>query len=236
MAKNVAIVYFGMARTIQKTAASHKKYLRDVLTAAGINYKIYFHTWLTDNGYRVWDKVHTAPADTYWTLLEPNVYKCENQDHFTATLPFHDYFYEDVYKTVGHSKDGEWLPYLVLNHICAMESQRRALSMIDTNHDAILLIRPDAMLEEAFPVDLIKNMWSNTVYIPDFKHNEGYNDRMALGDVASMSVYMNRIKGAADYRRQHGRIVAEKYLKYTLQMAGLIVMPFPYRFEFIRPN
>jgi hypothetical protein len=108
--------------------------------------------------------------------------------------------------------------------------------MIDGGHDAVLLIRPDAMLEEPFPVDMIKNMAPRTVYLPDFKHNEGYNDRMALGDLGAMSVYMNRLGGAAEYRRHHGRIVAEKYLKYTLDTAGLTVAPFPYSFEFIRPD
>jgi hypothetical protein len=236
----IAIVYFGMPRAIPATWQSHATNLKDVLKEAGISYKIFYHSWKTAGPYRVWAQEHEPPGAEDYRMLQPNYYRCDDQDEFTRGLRFADYFYEDVWRARGDSRHGgEWRPELVLNHLCALESQRRAFNMVlDTRNafDAILLVRPDALLEKPFPVRFLQSLQPKTVYVPDFKHNEGVNDRMAFGDMAAMRTYMCRIEGAAAYRAAHGRIVSEKYLRDVLDTARITVTKFQYEFEFARPR
>jgi hypothetical protein len=198
----------------------------------------FFHMWTTKQGYRVWDKEYKQSGFSDWNLLKPNLYKSESQDVFTTDLKFSDYFYQHIWDTRGHGKAGEWLPYLTLNHLCALESQRRALEMVmhePEKFDYLMLLRNDALFTEEFPVERLLKAAAKTVYVPDFKHNEGINDRMAFGDVKAMSIYMNRISYAKHYRATVGRIVSEKFLKDVLDQYDIRVEKFPYTFEFKRP-
>ena len=79
----------------------------------------------------------------------------ENQEEFIDKLDFSKYFYKHIYETKGHSRKGEWLPYLVKNHLCALESQKRALKMVENENehfDYVIFIRPDSLFKQKLPV------------------------------------------------------------------------------------
>ena len=231
----VALVYFGMPRSIAETYKSHEQYIKKPLDDANIPYDVIFHTWQTKKGYRVWDRPYKPSEHNDWNLLKANLYKCENQDAFTEKLTAGDFFYQHIWDTVGHGKQGEWLPYLVMNHICALESQRRAFEMLmsmNKSYDYIILLRPDALFRE--PLQLFQPT-PGTIYVPDFSHNEGVNDRMAIGDIDSMRVYMNRILLAKEYRAKYGRIVSEKFLKDVLDFHDIAIKKISFSFELKRP-
>ena len=197
------------------------------------------HTWYTKSKQRVWETELSIPIDyNEYKLLNPAYYRIDDQDTFTDALDFGQYFYEPVWIEKGDSPDGEWLPKLILNHLCALESQKRVTYMVlesRNKYDLILYIRPDALLLTPFPVKMLLNIQEGDILIPNFDHCEGYNDRCAVMHVKTAPLYGKRINGIIDYRRTQGGIVSEKYVKYICDKNQLNVILIDFHFELIRP-
>ena len=49
------------------------------------------------------------------------------------------------------------------------------------HYDAVAYMRPDVLYNCPFPVKQLEELKPNTVYIPDFHHWRGLNDRFAMG-------------------------------------------------------
>lgn len=61
------------------------------------------------------------------------------------------------------------------------------------NYDAVLYLRPDVLYNCPLPVDAIRNLKQNTLYIPDFHHFKGYNDRFVLGSPMAAANWGDRL-------------------------------------------
>lgn len=70
------------------------------------------------------------------------------------------------------------------NLLCQLNSIEQVTSMwrgSEMTYDAVFYLRPDMLYNCPFPVHLLDNLRSDAVYIADFHHWHGYNDRFALG-------------------------------------------------------
>ena len=65
-----------------------------------------------------------------------------------------------------------------LNSVAAVTRLWRAAG---TAYDAVVYLRPDVYFNCPFPVDVLETLADNTVYVPDFHHWGGLNDRFAMG-------------------------------------------------------
>ena len=65
-----------------------------------------------------------------------------------------------------------------LNSVAAVTHLWRAAG---TAYDAVVYLRPDVYFNCPFPVDVLETLADNTVYVPDFHHWGGLNDRFAMG-------------------------------------------------------
>lgn len=230
----VAICYFGLTRSTRRVYQSHHALLFAPLKAAGAAVDVYMHTWQTDTPC-VW--FTPAPPLDYdeYKLLEPNAYVIDKQDDFIATIDFGRMFDAELYQRIGDSPDGEWHPRLILNHLCALESQKRAFRIAQASgvaYDHVLFVRPDTQLLTPFDP-----LWISRPYallIPDFDHYSGLNDRFAALPFASAAPYACRVDEIAEFRKANGRIVSEKYVKYIADKYYGGVSLAPFRFELIR--
>lgn len=215
----VAFLYFGMPRSLNMVYQTHFENIFNIFKNNNINYDIFIHTWKTDKN-RVWNKDISAPINYEdYNLLTPNYYKIDNQDEFLESIDFSDYFYKDIYDSKGDSKDGEWIPELIRNHLCALESQRRVTEMMyesNNNYDYVIYIRPDYTINNPFDVKIFNIIGDKTIVIPKDDSNEGYNDRFAIMSYDMAKFYGYRIKELKDFRKNNGRIVSEKYVKYII--------------------
>ena len=82
-----AILYFGLTRSTKKVYMSHIMSVYNLLDSYNISYMKFMHTWRTnDNKQRVWYKTIEKEIDyTEYKLLQPDVYKIENQEDFLNT-------------------------------------------------------------------------------------------------------------------------------------------------------
>jgi hypothetical protein len=236
---NIAICYWGMTRSTKFIYKTHLENLHNQLKINNINYKIFMHTWKTkDNKNIIWENESNILVDyEEYKLLEPDYYQIDDQTTFLDTINFDNYFYEDIYDTIGHSPNGEWLPQLIRNHLCALESQKRVFNMVKKSNiefDYIIYIRPDVLLLNNFDTNCLKNVFDITLL--NYEHYEGYNDRFAIIPFKLEDKYSNRIDEIIEFRKTKGRIVSEKYVKYIVDKYYTNKQFINFKMRIIRPD
>lgn len=237
----IAICYYGLLRTLNLNYKSHFEKIFDIFTKNNITYDIFMHTWHTNNQYVWGNKIDKEINYEDCKLINPYKLKIDSQDDFLKNLKFDDYFYNDVYTNIGHTPEGEWLPELVRNHLCALESLKRVYNLINlenTTYDYILVIRPDCIINDEFPIKKIleiHNSNNTNISIPNFEHNEGYNDRFAFIDFKHSKIYCKRIDYLKEFRKNNGRIVSEKYTKFICDNLYQVNFIDNFTFDLVRP-
>ena len=243
MEYDFAIVYCGLTRSLKQTHESHKKYIFDVLTKHKLTYKKFMHTWKTkDDKQYVWENIIPQKIDySEYRLLSPDLYKLDNQDEFLESVDMNNYFYKHVWNERGHSHYGEWLPQLVTNHLCMLESQKRGFHMVKENvmkgdkFKFIIFVRPDVTIENELPVDIIISSDAN-IHIPNHSHHEGLNDQFAVINYDYAHLYANKIDELADFRKNYGRIVSEKYCKFIILKYNMKLHELDFKYSITRPK
>jgi hypothetical protein len=215
----IAICYWGMTRSSKYVYKSHLNNLFEILRKNSFDFDIFMHTWKVENDKNIiWEKEIDINIDySEYLLLKPHYYKIDEQKLFTDTLNFSDYFNKDLYNKYGGDTNNEWRPQLIMNHLCALESQKRVYKMvIDSNKqfDYILFVRPDVNIMNKFDVSVLNTDFD--IIIPNYDHHEGYNDRFAILPFNKASEYSCRIDEIVEFRKTNGRIVSEKYVKYII--------------------
>ena len=236
-----AIIYFGLTRSVKKTHESHKKHVFDMLKNNSLTYKTFMHTWKTKDGTQnIWETVIPQKIDLLeYKLLSPDYYKLDDQGEFLESINMDDYFYKDVWEKKGDTPDGEWLPKMVSNHLCMLESQKRGLNLVKDcvlkgdKFKFVIFIRPDVTIHSNLPVGNIA--LNKGIYIPNHSHYEGFNDQFAILDYEDVDYYGSRIGEIADYRKNHGKIVGEKYCKFIITKYNMKVNQIDFKYSITRP-
>ena len=240
MEYDFAIIYFGLTRSVIKTHETHKKYVFDVLKKENLTYKTFIHTWKTkDDRQNIWEDIIPQKINYgEYKLLSPDYYKLDDEDDFLESINMDDYFYKDVWEKMGTS--GEWLPKMVSNHLCMLESQKRGLNMVNSSVSEgnkfkfIMFIRPDITIHNDLPVSIIVNNIKE-IYIPNHGRYEGLNDQFAIMNYEDAHHYGNRIDEASDFRKNHGRIVGEKYCKFIISKYFMKHNEIDFNYSITRP-
>lgn len=235
----IAICYWGMTRSTKIIYESHINNLYNILKNNNIEFNIFMHTWKTLNDINiVWEKNTNIPVDyEEYKLLKPDFYKIENQSEFINSINFENYFNEELYIKYGGELHYEWKPQLILNHLCALESQKRVYNMVvdsKNNYDFIMFIRPDVFIQNIFDTNWLNNNFD--IIIPTTNHNEGYNDRFAILHFNNSIKYSTRIDEIIEFRKNHGRIVSEKYVKYIIDKYYPNLQLIDFNMLLVRPN
>ena len=168
--------------------------------------------------------------------MNPNHYKIEIQDEFLNSIDFSKYFYKNVYDKYKFDKvKGEWKPNLIKNHLCALESQKRVLRMVNTNiFNRVIFVRPDVMIKVKLNIEKLLNMKKHTIILPFGDNYEGYNDRFAICTWRNAHEYGDRINEIIEFRKKNGRIVSEKYVKFIIEKYNMSIDTMSFPMEIIR--
>jgi len=242
MKYDFAIVYFGLTRSTKKVYKSHIHNIFNKLKNNKLNYKIFIHTWKTnDNKQKVQQQTISKEIDyNEYKLLNPDFYMIENQNDFIQTVDMNKYFYKKVWDKKGQGPDGEWPPGLIINHLCALESQKRGLEMVEkfvekgNTFKYVMFVRPDVLIHNKLPLKKIL-LKQYEISIPNEKHYFGYNDRFAIINYNKATIYGKRINEIADFRKSNGRITSEKYVKFIITKYKLKLKKIKFSFDVVRP-
>jgi len=234
----LAICYWGMTRSTRYVYGSHETHVFNVLKQNNIDYDVYIHTWKTDNNI-IWEHDCGIENDyDEYKLLHPDFYGIDNQADFLNTICFPDYFNEELYNKYGGDTHHEWRPYLIKNHLCALESQKRVTNMMlssNIKYDYVMYIRPDVEIHNPINIEWL-NINDCQIVLPDNEHHEGYNDRFAIVCYQDCHKYGKRIEEIIDFRKNNGRIVSEKYVKFIINKYFNNIRFVNFRFTIIRPH
>ena len=235
----IAICYWGITRSTKFVYKSHFLNLFIPLKKNNIEYKIFMHTWKVENNQNIiWEHVSPIQIDCEeYKLLQPHYYKIDEQKIFKDQINFSEYFNKELYDKYGGDTPHEWRPQLIMNHLCALESQKRVYQMVnDTGEefDFIIYVRPDVNMINNFNINWLKENFD--IMIPNTDHNEGLNDRFGILPFNKALKYSTRIDEIIEFRKNHGRIVSEKYLKFIISKYYSNCKLIPFIMKIIRPD
>ena len=223
----IAICYYGILRSLPITYSSHINNIFKILKTNNVEFDVYVHTWTGKLTEYCWNNKKDFINDpTIAKLLNPKILVIDDQDIFLDKLNFTEYFYQDVYDLRGDNPAAEWAPYMVRNLIFGFESLKRSVNLALESqeiYDAVLILRPDMLINIPIDINTINSITHNTIVIPNYDHGEGANSNMAYCSIDCVKKYSNMVDLMPEFRKNHGRIVAEKYVKYILQTSGSII-------------
>lgn len=232
----IAVVYWGLTRSAPLVTQTHETNLYAPLEKAGYKVDRYLHTWRTETP-MVWGNQDTPTDGSGAHEFHPVLAQIDSQEDFLKAIIFSDYFNEAVWNATGEYGRQEWRPELLRNHLCALESLRRAFALVpNSNYKFILFLRPDMELLEPFPTNSLEGLPPRGILITDLSHGEGFNDRFALLHEDNAGFYANRIEWLKEFRKTHGRIVSEKVVKAAIERANLKVSLISWRIRRVRTD
>jgi hypothetical protein len=98
----------------------------------------------------------------------------------------------------------------------------------------IMFIRPDITIHNELPIETIIANY-NKIHLPNHSHHEGKNDQFSIMNYNNALLYGNRIDEIAEYRKNNGRIVGEKYCKFIIFKYNMSINEIDFKYAITRP-
>lgn len=212
---SIAILFYGLTRSLKYTAHSIENNILKVLRDSGISFKIYLHTYdlkvLTNP--RSHEKNIVLDTNEY-TLLHPDFVTITSQEEFIRNIRLHNFLrHGDAWKERHHSS--------LKNLLCQLNSLNLVFTMTaNESYDCYLCLRPD--LEYIHQLDInqireiIKRKDENILYTPAWDSSGGCNDRFCFGSKLAISKIATRIQELQSYS-QRWQAHSERFLQFIIE-------------------
>ena len=227
----VALLFFGLTRSLKYTISSINSNLLDVFKKNNIDYDIYLHTYKlkTYINRRAGEKTNNYDNDEY-KLLSPNYLQIDDQDKIKENLKLKRYrTHPDPWKTNYQTVD---------NFILAQYSKLQIVKMVEKSeqkYDYLIYLRPDVKYIQKFNLNFFKHINNKTICIPNF-HLFGphkFNDRFCITNMNSYKIYGNifqRLLNISKRRSLHSETVLGAVMKNN----GLKTIRINFKFSRVR--
>jgi hypothetical protein len=237
MGKRVAILFFGLTRSLRNNYNNLKEKLFDQLTKNNYEYDTFIHTYMLENPYiNPWSGEKVENYDnTAYTILKPRHFIVERQSIIEPRLVI-PRFYSKLGNWAGCASTPQMYKYLVRNMVLALYSKRRVVNLFAKykhEYDYVIICRPDQQLETEFNASAFKRLGNKNIIIP-FEHSYyGFNDRFCVAKPNAAIQYGNALKYLYFYSKLKP-IVSEVYMRWYLQAIGLKIVFSPLKSKLIR--
>lgn len=228
----VAVVFFGLPRSLPFTLPSIKRHVFSALLRNHIAFDVFSFTLDAATVFNHNTGYEAAKTDgTEIFQLHPCRFSIADQDSvqtreyelFMKAREISDTHSYDIFKDSHNS---------IKNLLGAYFTQAQSIKLIseysernNISFDAVLAIRPDTAIIK--DIDLIDNIDEikqnpNSIFIPNFAFFGGYCDRAAYGSYEVMKKYLNRGKLFRDSKWDKN---GESFLKHFIEVEGLGYKP-----------
>jgi hypothetical protein len=225
--KKIAILFFGLTRTLGKTIDSIKTNLFTPLDENLIDYDIFIHTYKIFGPYNnMWSKENTNNYNNedVETLLKPKYFIFDNQQTIIDNINFDEY-----YKKLGNwtGMSSEMTKYLIKNMWLALYSKKQITLLFDKHineYDYAIIIRPDTKLHTKININDFNELKHDNIIIPIKDWYAGCNDRICIGKPNVIS-YCGKLFDALQKYSEKTSIISEKFFMDKLNEKSINIIP-----------
>ena len=234
--KKVAILFYGLSRSIDRTINSFKENIFKPLTENSIVYDIFMHTNKIFGKYdNMWAGEHTDNYINYdiESILNPTYYIWDNQETIINRLNFDEY-----YKNLGNwtGMTEELTKYLIKNMCLALYSKKQVTLLFEKykhNYDYAIIVRPDMYIDTKLNVDFLNELHDNNIIIPERDWHTGCNDRLCIGK-PNIILYCGTLFDELKEYSEKTPIISERYFFDKLKEKNINIISKPIEYTHIR--
>ena len=237
MTKRVAILFFGLTRSLRNIINNLNENLFNELTKNDYIYDIFIHTYSLENPYiNPWSGESINNYDnTAYEILNPKYYIIEKQSKVEQKLNINSYC-SNLSNWKGAAKTPEMRRYLVRNMVLALHSKKMVTNLFKEHkneYDYVIITRPDQMLHAKINTNAFLILNDRNIIIPYEHSYHGYNDRFCIAKPNVGIKYGSGFDVLKLYS-QIGAVVSEVFMKDYLTSLGLKIIFSPIKTQLIR--
>ena len=225
--QKIAILFYGLTRTLSKTVASIKKHFFEVLKNNSIELDVFVHTYKIYGKYENdWSKEFTSDYvnEDVQSLLNPTFFIFDNQREIEKQIHFDEY-YEKLGVWTGETP--EMTKYLIKNLCLALYSKKRITEVFEKykyGYDYAIISRPDLEFTTDINVKWLDELNDENIIIPECDSYSGCNDRLCIGTPNNVIYYGTLFDQLKEYSRETS-IISEKYMLDMLNKKRIHIVP-----------
>lgn len=225
--KKVAIIFFGLTRTLAKTIDSIKINLLTPLNENSIEYDIFMHTYKINGPYiNMWSGEHVTNYhnEDINKLLNPKYFIFDDQETIINNINFNEY-YTKLGNWTGMTP--EMTKYLIKNMCLALHSKKQITLLFEQHkdeYDYAILIRPDMKIVNPIDVNYFKELNNNNIIVPEKDWFHGCNDRFCIG-MPNVILYCGKLFDELKQYSREKSIISEVYFLDKLREQSINIIP-----------
>jgi hypothetical protein len=225
--KKVAIIFYGLTRTLGKTIDSIKNNLFAPLNENSITYDIFIHTYKIYGSYNnPWSHEFTDNYnnENIEKILNPKHFIYDNQQDIINLINFEEY-YTNLGNWTGMTE--EMTRYLIKNLCLALYSKKQITLLFEQykqEYDYAIIMRPDTLMQNRFDVNWLNELNNNNIIIPEMEWYGGCNDRICIGKPDIVLYYGKLFDELKDYSCRKS-IISELFLLDKLNKKNINIIP-----------
>lgn len=234
--KKVAIIFYGLSRSLNTTIHSFKNNLFNILIKNNIDYDIFIHTYKIHGRYtNMWsgESIENYINEDIETILNPKYYLYDDQNNIEKILNIENYY---TYLTWGVFGDPKLVKHLIKNYVLALYSKNKITQLFNQNikeYDYAIICRPDMNILNEFDINYFNELNNNNIIIPEQDSYGGCNDRFCIGKPNIISLYGSLYNELLNYSKQKP-IESELFLLDMLNKNNINIMKKNIKYNMIR--
>ena len=236
--RKVAILFFGLTRSLRNIYNNLKENVFDELTNNGYDYDIFIHTYCLENPYiNQWsgERVNNYDNEAY-KILNPKYFVIEKQNNVEEKINI-DSYCSKLGNWKGCASTPEMKKYLVRNMVLALHSKLMVAKLFEKHkneYDYVIITRPDQMLHSKINTNVFSILDNSNIIIPYEHSYHGYNDRFCMSKPDVAIKYGSALKVLKIYSKMKS-IVSEVFMEdYLKNILKLNVIFSPLKTELVR--
>lgn len=238
--KKVAILFYGLTRSLRNIYDNFKSNIVDELTLHGYEYDTFIHTFILQNPYiNPWSGETVSHYDnTAYQILNPRDFVLEYQNEVETQLKIPQQYFSKLGDWAGCATTPQMKGYLVRNMVLALYSKRKVVELFEkynqtTKYDYVIITRPDQMFHTKLNVNSFKLLNKRNIIIPREHGYHGVNDRFCIAYPFNAIQYGRAFFKLKKYSQQKS-IISEVYMKDFLNALGLNIIFSPMKTQLVR--
>jgi hypothetical protein len=235
--RRVAIIFFGLTRSLRNVYENLKENIFNEVTNNGYEYDIFIHTYSLENPYiNPWsgERVENYDNEAY-KILNPKYYIIEKQSEIEKKININSYC-SKLGNWKGCANTPEMKKYLVRNMVLALHSKMMITKLFEQHkheYDYVIITRPDQILHSKINTKIFSRLKNNNIIIPYEHSYYGYNDRFCIARPNVAIKYGSALNVLQIYSTL-GSIVSEVFMKDYLIASRINVIFSPMKTHLVR--